>query len=500
MIFNSFTYLLFLCIVVTLYYQLSLRGRHVLLFVASLTFYGFWRIEYVALLLTTITVDFICALRIAKTRNSHLRWRWLALSVSMNLGTLFYFKYSMFFLNNLNGLALFLGYNELATSWAILLPIGISFYVFQQIAYMVDVYRRRVAPVRDYLLYCAFVTFFPQLVAGPILRARELVTQLRERHVFCQKNITKGCWLIVNGIFLKCVLADNIAPFVDNGFTVSPYTLSATDVWILSILFGFQIYFDFSAYSHIAQGSARLMGIALPDNFNFPYFASSPRDFWHRWHISLSSWIRDYLYLPLCGLKPHDVSTGGLEVFDSNVSNQRRSLALVATWLIMGLWHGASWSFVLWGFWHAGLILIQRAFSRVRSQQFGSKLLSWTVRLLSIGAIMLAWVFFRAQSVQNALIMLKKCIEPNEYLAIDRIQKGSIWSAVRINIDPMAYLAAVYCAVGMIVLYWFCIRMLPLIVENDKLRIFFTSIYGIIITATVLVYLRPAQQFIYFQF
>lgn len=500
MIFNSFTYLLFLPTVVVLYWRLPLRTRWALLYAASLLFYGFWRLEYVALLVTTITIDYVCARRIGAAADGHVRWRWLALSISINLGMLLYFKYTMFVLGTFNGLGAMLGYGHLLPTWSILLPIGVSFYVFQQMAYIVDVYRGHFKPVDDYLLYSAFVTFFPQLVAGPILRASELVPQF-ERHAPARpEDIAKGCWLIANGLFLKCALADNIAPFVDSGFTVAPVTLSALDVWVLACLFGFQIYFDFSAYSMIAQGSARLMGIALPDNFNFPYFASSPRDFWRRWHISLSSWIRDYLYLPLCGVRPRGVSTGGLEPVEASIGSRRRTAALVGTWAIMGLWHGANWTFLLWGLWHAALIIAHRTLAAIRSPLLASRAVCLLGSLVGLALVMLSWVLFRAQSVESALVMLAKTVSPREYLALERLGTGSLWSVLPINIDPLTYLAVLYCAAGMIAVYWAQRVLVPLIERQETLRIASTIAYGAAVSAAVLIYLRPARQFIYFQF
>ncbi len=499
MIFNSFTYLIFLPLVVVAYWQLPRRGRHALLFGSSLLFYGFWRFDYLLLLLATITIDFYCALRISDTPDARAKWRWLALSVGVNIGMLLYFKYTIFFVDNLNGIGRLLGVEEIIKPWSILLPVGISFYVFQQVAYIIDVYRGHFQPVREYMLYGAFVTYFPQLVAGPILRPNELVPQFNDRPIYCSDDIARGGWMILHGLFLKCVMADNIAPFVDNGFTVAPSTLSAPDVWVLACLFGFQIYFDFAAYSQIALGSARLMGICFPDNFNFPYLATSPRDFWRRWHISLSSWIRDYLYLPLCGVRPRGVSTGGLEPVES-VGIQRRTIALVATWGIMGLWHGASWNFAFWGLWHAALILGHRWLTTLSSPILHSRLAMGLGTIASLGLIMLGWIFFRASSVDSALLMLGKAFNPWEYLSLRRGDTGGLWSLIPINIDPLAYLAMTCCIVGMVAIHLTQKYIVPRVEQMDTGRLFLTVAYGAGLTAAVLVYLRPARQFIYFQF
>ena len=272
------------------------------------------------------------------------------------MGLLFYFKYLAFFAQGANEIAELAGLDFSLPPLSIILPLGISFYTFQTISYTIDVYRGFIKPERNFILYSSFVVYFPQLVAGPILRAAELVDQLSRRPPFDPEDLVIGLRRIAYGLFLKVALADNIGPLVDAGFAEPAATLRALDVWTLSFLFGFQIYFDFSAYSHIALGSARLMGIHFPENFNFPYLASSPRDFWQRWHISLSSWIRDYLYLPLMGAQVHDRSTGGLPTVESGRSGFTRTRALFLTWGIMGLWHGANWTFVIWGLYHATLV------------------------------------------------------------------------------------------------------------------------------------------------
>lgn len=295
MIFNSVTYLLFLALVVLFYWQLPRGPRLWLLFLGSLTFYGFWRVEFLPVMLASTVIDYVAARAIAASGSPGRRRAWLALSLFVNLGLLFYFKYLIFFAENAVGLLRALGLDVEDPTFSIILPLGISFYTFQTISYTVDVYRGFIEPEEDFVLYACFVTFFPQLVAGPVLRAREVVPQLTTRPRFEVSDLAEGLRRVLSGLFLKVVLADNLAPLVDAGFGQSVATLSAIDVWTLAFLFGFQIYFDFSGYSHIALGCARMMGIRFPENFDFPYLATSPREFWRCWHISLSSWIRDYL-------------------------------------------------------------------------------------------------------------------------------------------------------------------------------------------------------------
>jgi alginate O-acetyltransferase complex protein AlgI len=354
MLFNSLTYLVLLFSVIVLYWILPYRARLILIFSASLIFYGFWRIEFLPVMLFSVVVDYLVALRMPMSVKA-IKKRLLLVSLVTNIGLLFYFKYLIFFSENAIGFANLVGASIDPLVLNIILPLGISFYTFQTISYTVDVYRGYIKPEKDFVLYGCYVTFFPQLIAGPVLRAKEVIHQFKERQPFSWDHIAIGLRRIVYGLFLKVVIADNISPLVDEGFSMPLEAMSAVDVWTMAFLFGFQIYFDFSAYSHIALGSARLMGICFPENFNFPYIASSPKDFWGRWHISLSSWIRDYLYLPLAGVHVHDRSVGGLA--NATVDNKKNK-TLFTTWAIMGLWHGANWTFILWGIYHSIVIFL----------------------------------------------------------------------------------------------------------------------------------------------
>ena len=343
MLFNSLTYLSLLFFVVILFWNLSGRSRFFLIFISSLTFYGFWKIEFIILLLFSTISDWLISHQIVKHENK-IKKKFLLLSLIINLSLLFYFKYLIFFSENTFGLLNLMGFKIDPILLKIILPLGISFYTFQTISYTVDVYRKVIKPEKDFIVYACYVTFFPQLVAGPILRAREVISQFKKKNNFNWDYITDGFRRVLYGLFLKVVLADNIAPLVNSGFDLSLETLSAIDVWTLAFLFGLQIYFDFSGYSHIALGSAKMIGISFPENFNFPYLANSPKDFWQRWHISLSSWVRDYIYLPLLGVKYQVSSKGGLANATLNKNDQK---PLFITWGLMGLWHGANWTFIL---------------------------------------------------------------------------------------------------------------------------------------------------------
>jgi len=500
MIFNSFTYVFFLAGVTLAYWLLPRTPRHLFLFVASITFYGFWRFDYVLIMLASAFTDFFAAINIHAAKDQTKRRLWLALSLAVNFGLLFYFKYATFIVGNINGLAHLLGREDLLATWSVVLPVGISFYTFQTVSYTVDVYRGRIDPIREPLLYGLFVTYFVHLVAGPILRAAEVIPQLDRRKPFELEFLASGLWLILNGLFLKCALADHIGAYVDEGFAANPSTLSATDVWVLATLFGFQIYFDFAAYSQIAIGSARLMGVIFPPNFYFPYVATSPRDFWRRWHISLSSWIRDYLYLPLCGVRPHDESRGGLVPVGDQVGAGRRNLALVATWFIMGLWHGAGWTFALWGLWHAMLILAQRViagFGLLRRHPRLRGALGWAA---TFPAIMLGWIFFRAQSLEQAWTMLAKVLQPGSYLSLDRLRPGYIWSAIPIGIDPVGYLLAAVLPIATLLAYFVYHDVWPRLAPRPAIVLPVAVAYGAVVAGLVFIYLQPIRQFIYFQF
>jgi D-alanyl-lipoteichoic acid acyltransferase DltB (MBOAT superfamily) len=485
MIFNSVTFLLFLAIVLALYWLLPRRPRIWLLFLSGLVFYGFWRVEYLVILLASAVTDYLAALAIAGSASAGRRRLFLGLSLAVNFGLLFYFKYLMFFASNGVGLLRFLGFDVAEPSFSIILPLGISFYTFQTVSYTVDVYRGFIRPERNFPLYGAYVVYFPQLVAGPILRARELLYQLGDRRRLQFEDVAIGLRRLVSGLFLKVVLADNLAPLVDAGFQLRVDTLTALDVWTLAFLFGFQIYFDFSAYSHIALGCARLMAIRLPENFEFPYLASSPREFWRRWHISLSSWIRDYLYLPLMGARVRDESVGGLATASDQPTESRRTAALFATWAIMGLWHGANWTFVLWGVYHALLVYGHRRLSGLgaRLPEPARSVLGWAIML---PLVMLSWIPFRAESLPAALAMWGKLLLPTEYLALGMRETTYLVAALLLLAVVWAWLAREYVIPAL--------RRTPFAWPVVQ-----TAGYTVAI-ALVFVFLRPITQFIYFQF
>jgi alginate O-acetyltransferase complex protein AlgI len=488
MIFNSLTYLVFLLSVVLLYWMLPYRVRLMLIFSSSLLFYGFWKIQFIPVMLLSVTVDYFVSIRIAKS-SQLAKKKLLLTSLVVNLGLLFYFKYLIFFSDTAIGFANIFGANIDPIAMNIILPLGISFYTFQTISYTVDVYRGQIKPEKNFILYGCYVTFFPQLVAGPILRAIEVIPQFTNRVTLSWLDISSGLKRILYGLFLKVVVADNIAPLVDTGFLMPIEVMSALDVWTLSFLFGFQIYFDFSAYSHIALGSSRLLGIRFPENFNFPYVASSPKAFWGRWHISLSSWIRDYLYLPLAGIKVVGSSVGGLSkeiLIKEYKSKKYKSLFL--TWAIMGLWHGANWTFVLWGIYHSIVIAIYRLFAPL------FMVINKRVKIIggicvTLPIMMLSWIPFRAENLETTFYMWSKIFNPFAYSTI----------GMREN----TYLAAAIILLSIFIAYLVRNWLIPSILNlrTGKFVFVLCEITLIsIITPLIIIFLRPINQFIYFQF
>ena len=479
MVFNSLTYLLLLSIVVFLFWNISYYYRFYLIFLSSLTFYGFWKIEFIPLLLFSTFLDWWIGLNMVNLNDKKRKYL-LILSLSVNLGILFFFKYLIFFTENTIGLFNIFDVKLDPIMLKIILPLGISFYTFQTISYTVDVYKKSIKPEKSFIIYACYVTFFPQLIAGPILRAKEVISQFKRLNYFKWNYITQGLRRILYGLFLKVVIADNIAPLVDSGFSLPVSEISALDVWTLAFLFGFQIYFDFCGYSHIALGSAKMIGITFPENFNFPYMASSPKDFWLRWHISLSSWVRDYIYFPLLKIKIHNSSVGGLEKATSNKNDQ---ITLFITWSLMGLWHGANWTFLIWGLYHAFFILIYRLTRPLTNNLKNKNIFGW---LFTLPIIMLSWIPFRSNSIETSFQMWIKVTNPINYSYV--------------GLHENTYIVAMLITLGILITYYVKEKTIK---NNLSKNVFF--FIGDIVFISFLFYftfifLRPINQFIYFQF
>lgn len=388
MLFNSLAFALFLPTVFLVYWTLasaSARRQNALLLVASYVFYGWWDWRFLGLIAGSSLVDYLVGLRLGGTERPGSRKLLLAVSLFANLGTLGVFKYFGFFTDSLATAAATIGWQLDLVTVEILLPVGISFYTFQTLSYTIDVYRRQISPTRDPLAFFGFVSFFPQLVAGPIERAASLLPQFERRRSLDVAGAKEGLRLMAWGLVKKVVVADGVAMAADQAFADYPEHNGLT-LAVGVFLFGVQIYCDFSGYSDIAIGCARLFGHELSTNFRTPYFATSFGEFWKRWHISLSTWFRDYVYIPLGG------SRGGRWM-------HLRNVAIV--FLVSGLWHGAAWTFVAWGALHA-LYYVPETFLRRSEQRRPGRIeavLKWAGTL---SLVMLAWTFFRAPTIGDA--------------------------------------------------------------------------------------------------
>lgn len=390
MLFNSLQYLVFFPIVVIAYFLLAPKWRTYLLLAASYYFYMSWKPEYVLLILGSTILDYFVGIKIASTVDKKSRKQWLMLSVFANLGVLFLFKYFNFFAASTHELFSQINIFYDSPTFELLLPVGISFYTFQTLSYSIDVYRGKLAPERNFARFALFVSFFPQLVAGPIERATHLLPQFKAAAVFEYNRVVSGLRLMLWGFFKKVVIADSIGRLVDHVYT-HPDEQNGLTFLIATYFFAFQIYCDFSGYSDIAIGSARIMGFDLMENFRQPYLSTSVREYWSRWHISLSSWFKDYLYIPLGG---------------NRTVKWRWYYNLFITFTISGFWHGANWTFILWGAIH-GLLLIL-GIQIARFVKTPKRLLGiWIARIVVFNVIVLAFVFFRSDSLQMALNILK---------------------------------------------------------------------------------------------
>ena len=407
MLFNSWQYMVFYPLVVLAYFVLPQRIKNFWLLLASYYFYMGWSAKYAVLLFFTTAVTYAGSLILERFRN---RWVLIATLV-LNFGILFYFKYAQFAFNNLAMIMRTAGIPFESRSFDIVLPVGISFFTFQAVGYTIDVYRRDIYAERNFFRYALFVSFFPQLVAGPIERSKRLLKQLDKTYTFSYDRMREGVLLILWGFFLKLVIADRAAIFVDTVFADTA-KYQGLYVPVACLLFAFQIYCDFSGYSIIAMGSARILGLQLMDNFNAPYFSKSVGEFWRRWHISLSTWFRDYLYIPLGG---------------SRKGTMRTSMNLMIVFLTSSLWHGAAWTYIVWGGLNGWFQVAGKMTDRVRSrvkkglcireEGFSHRLLS---RVLTFLMVDFTWFFFRARGLRGTIPILKGVITGfNPWIFVD---------------------------------------------------------------------------------
>ncbi|MBI5942747.1 MAG: MBOAT family protein [Chloroflexi bacterium] len=412
MLFNSFQFALFFPVVVILYFLLPHKHRWWFLLGASAYFYMAFVPSYILILGATIVVDYFAGIWIEEARSSGRKKTYLLLSLIANIGFLVFFKYFDFLNTNLSGLADMAGWNYSPGNLKIILPIGLSFHTFQAMSYTVEVFRGHQKAERHFGIYALYVLFYPQLVAGPIERPQNMLHQFHEEHFIDYQRVTDGLKLMTWGLFKKVVIADRLAPMVSHYYN-SPERFSGPELALATVLFAVQIFCDFSGYSDIAIGAAQVMGFKLMANFKRPYLALSISEFWERWHISLSTWFRDYLYIPLGGRR---------------VSVLRWQINLFIVFLVSGLWHGANWTFVIWGALHGvyrvAEIYIQKLWGAVpeRIQLIPPLwILQIFQRIFVLMLVCFAWVFFRSPSLESALFVTGKILTDWSYSSISEI-------------------------------------------------------------------------------
>ena len=401
MLFNSLEFLIFFPIVTLVYFAIPHKIRYLWLLGASYYFYMCWNPRYALLMAASTLFTWLGGAVIAGTSNPAAKKAAVALNFTANLLILFFFKYFWFTVENINAVLSALHMPALSPGFDVVLPVGISFYTFQALGYTVDVYRGDVKHERNILRYALFVSFFPQLVAGPIERSKNLLHQLSARHKFDYNRVTSGLLLMLWGFFLKLVIADRAAILVDTVYG-SINSFFGFHFAVATLLFAVQIYCDFASYTTIARGAARVMGFELMENFNVPYFSRSIAEFWRRWHISLSGWFRDYLYIPLGGNRRGKI---------------RKYFNIIVVFLTSGLWHGASWNFVLWGMLHGAYQVIGDATAAARLKCAGllhidRKKPYYPVFqvMLTLLLVCIAWIFFRADNISTAFFIIRKIL------------------------------------------------------------------------------------------
>jgi alginate O-acetyltransferase complex protein AlgI len=481
MIFNSLDFAVFLPIVFILYWfgcDRHIKLQNLLIVIASYVFYGWWDWRFLSLIVFSTLVDYGVGLGLSKQIDSKKRKLLLALSIMVNLGLLGFFKYYNFFLDSFIHSFSFFGMTINANSLNVILPVGISFYTFQTLSYSIDVYRNKLAPTRDFIAFSAFVSFFPQLVAGPIERATHLLPQFYQKRTFVYHRAVDGMRQMLWGFFKKIVIADNCAEYANEIFN-NHLEYSSAHLVMGAIFFSFQIYADFSGYSDIAIGTSRLFGFDLMQNFRFPYFSRDVGEFWRRWHISLSTWFRDYLYIPLGGSK---MGTWG----------KIRNTFII--FIVSGFWHGANWTFVIWGALNAlyflPLLLFQRNrvhLDDVAADKTFPSLMEGFKLLTTFALITFAWIFFRAENLNHALSYIS---------GLSRSPGSFFLPSVYLNVKT-----EIIFILGFFIIEWFgrhhqhALQKLQILPSRVMRWAFYLSLAVIII-----LFSGKEQEFIYFQF
>jgi D-alanyl-lipoteichoic acid acyltransferase DltB (MBOAT superfamily) len=472
MLFNSFDYALFLCVVVPLYFLLPLLLRPTLLAAASYYFYMYAHPEWWWVLFGCTVIAYLSGLALERWREPLQRRAVLVAAIAANAGLLVYFKYADWLISTFNQVA----HAKVSLLHAVL-PVGISFFTFQALSYVFDVYRGRFAAEHRFDIFAAYKAFFPQLVAGPIERPANVIPQLKIEHRWNYERVASGLQLILWGLFKKLVIADRLAVFVKGAYSL-PHNHTGLQLLLASYAFAFQIFCDFSAYTDIARGTARILGINLMENFRAPYFARSIPEFWSRWHIKLSPWFRDYHYIPMGG---------------NRVPWLRWQFNILVVFVVSGVWHGADWKFAIWGLLHAIYFLLANALAKIPWQvalpRFGEWLWNAAKVLVTFHLVVLAWVFFRAESMKDALYILRKIAKhPFKGPALTNYFG---WQEAMIALGAIVLLEAVHLLHGRVNAREF-LATRPIFIRWPA--------YYALILAVVFYAKQGRQEFIYFQF
>ncbi len=484
MLFNSLHFALFFPIVVILYFAINPKYRWILLLISSYYFYMSWNPVYILLILASTVIDYFVGLYVYNAKTRLLKKSLLLVSLTSNLGLLFIFKYFDFFNDLLEFILLPLGYQYSYSALNVLLPVGISFYTFQTLSYTIDIYRGKQRPQRHFGKFALFVSFFPQLVAGPIERSTHLLPQFDKSFDFEYQRVTDGLKMIFWGLFKKIVIADRIAVIVNQVYN-TPNDHEAFTLLLATVLFAFQIFCDFSGYSDIAIGTAKVLGYDLMKNFDKPYYAKSISEFWKRWHISLSTWFRDYVYIPLGG---------------NRTIKWRWYYNLFITFLISGLWHGANLTFVVWGGLHGIYLICGNMISRVKPPSlkwtFVQKISSWRIiRILVIFFLVdFAWIFFRANNLQEAFLIIDKISQ------IEFNISSWVYQLHNLGVDRRGFILGI-CSIIIMEVVHFLDRKEPFLSRLNKLPLLARwGLYYFFILYFLFFGNFSSQDFIYFQF
>lgn len=430
MLFNSFPFLIFFPIVTLLYFIIPRKLRYIWLLIASYYFYMCWNVKYVVLILFSTLITWGLGLLVPRLQTKKGKLALLFSGIGANMAVLFFFKYFNFFYSNLGRVLGKVGITLAPSPFDFLLPVGISFYIFQALGYLIDVYREEIDPEKNVLRYALFVSFFPQLVAGPIERSKRLLTQMKEIEtiqVWNSERIAQGLILMIWGLFQKMVIADRVAIFVDRVFN-NLQGVGTVEAVLAAVGFSLQIYCDFAGYSSVAIGSAKVMGFELMENFDTPYFATSIANFWRRWHVSLSTWFRDYLYIPLGG---------------NRKGKLRKYINLMITFLASGLWHGANWTYIVWGGLHGVYQILGDLLKPLKEKCYQVCKVNKEAESFRFGQIFVtfsltafAWIFFRASSMSQAVLFIKRMFTHfNPWVLFD--QTLFTWGLDRIEADVL---------------------------------------------------------------